>query len=278
MKSLKTLILSDCSNLEDFQVISEQLEALYLDGTALRGLPSSISKLQKLVLLNLKECKMLATVPDCLGNMKALQEVILSGCSRLESFPDLQENMRRLRIFLLDGTSIKEVPKLSQNSGLSEWPHRGVKGLPLLRHLCLRGNNMIHSLQPHIGQLYHLKSIDLKYCKNLASVPTLPPNLQRLNAHGCESLTTLGNPLAFLVLTDQIHSTFIFSNCHKLDQVAKTGIISYLQKKSQLISDALDRYNLVSLLLSQSSFLERKKEKTAAFLILNGLAFAGLCC
>uniref|UniRef100_A0A1J3DHP0 Disease resistance protein RPS4 n=1 Tax=Noccaea caerulescens TaxID=107243 RepID=A0A1J3DHP0_NOCCA len=250
MKSLKTLILSDCSNLEDFQVISEHLEALYLDGTALKRLPQSIIKLQRLVLLNMKDCKMLATVPDCLGNMKALQEVILSGCSRLESFPDLQENMRRLRIFLLDGTSIKEVPKLMQDPGLSEWPDRGVKGLPLLRHLCLRGNDMIKSLQPHIGQLYHLKYIDLKYCKNLMSVPTLPPNLQHLNAHGCESLTTLGNPLAFLVLTDQIHSTFIFSKCNKLDEVAKTSIISYIQKKSQLMSDAIDRYNLGSVVES----------------------------
>lgn len=247
MESLKTLILSDCSNLEEFQVISEQLEALYLDGTSLKSLPPSIIKLEKLVLLNLKDCTKLATVPDCLGNMKALQEVILSGCKKLETFPDLQENMRRLRIFLLDGTSIKEVPKLLQNPGLSRRPHLGVKGFPLLRHLCLRGNDYIQILQPDIGELYHLKYIDLKFCKNLASVPTLPPNLQRLNAHGCESLTTLGNPLAHLVLTDQIHATFIFSNCNKLDEDAKTGIVSYIQKKSQLMSDALDRYNLVSL-------------------------------
>ncbi|CAN7124379.1 unnamed protein product [Brassica rapa subsp. narinosa] len=251
MESLKTLILSDCSNLEEFQIISEQLEALYLDGTSIKTLPPSMIKLQKLVLLNLKDCTKLATVPGCLGNMKALQEVILSGCKKMETFPDLEENMRRLRIFLLDGTSIKEVPKMLQNPGLSRWPHHGgVKGFPLLRHLSLRGNDKIQSLQPDIGDLYHLKYIDLKFCKNLASVPTLPPNLQCLNAHGCESLTTLGNPLAHLVLTDQIHATLIFSNCNKLDEDAKTGIVSYIQKKSQLMSDALDRYNLGSVVES----------------------------
>ncbi|KAL0692991.1 hypothetical protein Bca4012_060171 [Brassica carinata] len=254
MESLKTLILSDCSNLEEFQIIAEQLEALYLDGTSLKALPPSMIKFQKLVLLNLKDCTKLATVPDCLGNMKALQEVILSGCKKLETFPDLQENMRRLRIFLLDGTSIKEVPKLLQNPcPLSRWPHHGgggVKGFPLLRHLSLRGNSYIQSLQPDIGDLYHLKYIDLKFCKNLASLPTLPPNLQCLNAHGCESLTTLGNPLAHLVLTDQIHATLIFSNCNKLDEDAKTCIVSYIQKKSQLMSDALDRYNLGSVVES----------------------------
>ncbi|KAH0899053.1 hypothetical protein HID58_048621 [Brassica napus] len=169
MESLKTLILSDCSNLEEFQIISEQLEALYLDGTSIKTLPPSMIKLQKLVLLNLKDCTKLATVPGCLGNMKALQEVILSGCKKMETFPDLQENMRRLRIFLLDGTSIKEVPKRLQNPGLSRWPHHGgVKGFPLLRHLSLRGNDKIQSLQPDIGDLYHLKYIDLKFCKNLA--------------------------------------------------------------------------------------------------------------
>ncbi|KAF2561535.1 hypothetical protein F2Q70_00017823 [Brassica cretica] len=151
MESLKTLILSDCSNLEEFQIISEQLEALYLDGTFIKTLPPSMIKLQKLVLLNLKDCTKLATVPGCLGNMKALQEVILSGCKKMETFPDLQENMRRLRIFLLDGTSIKEVPKRLQNPGLSRWPHHGgVKGFPLLRHLSLRGNDKIQSLQPDI--------------------------------------------------------------------------------------------------------------------------------
>ncbi|KAL1222967.1 Disease resistance protein RPS4 [Cardamine amara subsp. amara] len=247
MKSLKTLILSNCSNLEKFQVISENLEALYLDGTALKGLTPSTIKLQKLVLLNLKDCKMLESVPNCLGKMKALQEVILSGCLKLKSFPDLEESMRRLRILLLDGTSIEQVPKLLPYSGVFEWLHRGVKGMPLLRHLCLRGNNTIQSLHPHIGQLYLLKCIDLKYCTKLKSIPTLPPNLQCLDAHGCESLITVGNPLAFLILTDQIHSTFIFSNCHKLDEVAKSSIISYIQKKSQLMSHALDRYNLGSM-------------------------------
>lgn len=233
IKSLKTLILSDCSNLEEFQMISENLEVLYLDGTALKGLPETTIRLQKLVILSLEDCKRLASVPDSLGKLKALQEVILSGCSKLQSFPHV---MKRLRILVLDGTAIKQVPQVYPS---------GMNGLSLLRRLSLSGNVVIQTLQTHIGQLYHLNCLDLKYCKNLTSIPTLPPNLQCLDAHGCVSLTTVANPLAFLNLTDQIHSTFIFSHCNNLDEVAKSCIISYIHKKTQLMSNALNRYNLV---------------------------------
>lgn len=235
IKSLKTLILSDCSNLEEFQMISENLEALYLDGTALKGLPETTIKLQKLVILSLKDCQKLASVPDSIGKLKALQEVILSGCSKLQSFPDFT---KRLRIMLLDGTAIKHVPRVLFPSGMN--------GFSLLRRLCLSGNGVIQTLQAHIGQLYHMKFLDMKYCKKLTSIPTLPPNLQCLDAHGCISLTTVANPLAFLNLTDQIHSIFIFSHCNNLYEAAKSCIISYIQKKSQSMSWALNRYNLVS--------------------------------
>ena len=77
--SLKTLILSDCSNLEEFQLISESIEFLHLDGTGIKGLPHTIQKLQRLVMLNLKNCKMLSCLPNCLGNLKALDKLILSG-------------------------------------------------------------------------------------------------------------------------------------------------------------------------------------------------------
>ncbi|VVB08753.1 unnamed protein product [Arabis nemorensis] len=237
IKSLKTLILSYCSNLEEFQMISENLEALYLDGTAIKGLPETTIRLQKLVILSLKDCGKLGSVPDSLGKLKALQEVILSGCSRLQSFPDFT---KRLRILLLDGTAIKHVPKVLFPSGMN--------GLSLLRHLCLSGNGVIQTMQAHIGQLYHLKFLDLKYCKKLTSIPTLPPNLQCLDAHGYISLTTVANPLAFLNLTDQIHSTFILSHCNNLYEAAKSCIISYIQKKSQLMSCALNRYSLGSVM------------------------------
>ena len=51
--SLKTLVLSNCSNLERFLIISENLEVLYLDGTAITELPTTMVKLVKLYIQDL---------------------------------------------------------------------------------------------------------------------------------------------------------------------------------------------------------------------------------
>ncbi|KAG2301819.1 hypothetical protein Bca52824_030470 [Brassica carinata] len=225
--SLKTLILSGCSNLRTFKVISENLETLHLNGTAIDGLPLAIDNLHRLILLNLKDCKNLETLPNSLGNLKSLQELKLSRCSKIKIFPNV--NMENLRLLLLDGTSIKEIPC-------------NVVNLSFLQSLCLSRNDELCTIQFDMGQMFNLKWLEIKYCKNLTSLPRLPPNLQCLNAYGCTLLKTVGSPLAFHMPTKQIHcSTFIFTNCHELEQVARSAIISYVQKKSHLMSDS--RYN-----------------------------------
>ncbi|VVB08039.1 unnamed protein product [Arabis nemorensis] len=231
LTSLKTLILSGCSKLHKFPLISENLESMYLDGTAIKDLPSDIVKLQRLILLNLKECRRLESIPECIGKLKALQELILSGCSNLKSFPTVVDNMEHFRVLLLDGTSIEEVPKM----------FRGSNNLLFLRRLSLCRNDAICSLGSEISQLYHLKWLDLKYCKKLISLSTLPPNLQCLDAHGCISLQTVMSPLAFIMPTEVIHTMFIFTNCCKLNEVAKNDIVSHIRRKSQMILD--DHHN-----------------------------------
>ncbi|CAE6218521.1 unnamed protein product [Arabidopsis arenosa] len=228
MESLKTLILSGCSKLQTFEVISERLESLYLNGTLINGLPPAIGNLHRLILLNLKDCKNLATLPDCLGELKSLQELKLSRCLELKFFPDVKKKVESLRVLLLDGTSIAEMPC-------------NIFGLSFLRRLCLSRNDNIRTLRFDMGQMFHLKWLELKYCKNLTSLPILPPNLQCLNAHGCTSLRTVASPQTLPTPTEQIHSTFVFTNCHELEQVSKNAIISYVQKKSKLMS--ADRYN-----------------------------------
>jgi Leucine-rich repeat (LRR) protein len=251
LKSLKTLILSHCKNFEQFPVISECLEALYLQGTAIKCIPTSIENLQKLILLDLKDCEVLVSLPDCLGNLRSLQELILSGCSKLKFFPELKETMKSIKILLLDGTAIKQMPILLQCIQ-SQGHSVANKTLPnslsdyylpsSLLSLCLSGND-IESLHANISQLYHLKWLDLKNCKKLKSVSVLPPNLKCLDAHGCDSLEEVGSPLAVLMVTGKIHCTYIFTNCNKLDQVAESNIISFTWRKSQMMSDALNRYN-----------------------------------
>lgn len=256
--SLKTLILSGCLNFNNFELISENLEFLHLDGTAVENLPWNIQNFQKLVVLNLKDCQMLKFLPECLDKLKALEELILSGCAKLRSFPDIKENMENLQILLLDGTSIKELPNILLQYGnfkgrviFQRSPR--MNGLSMLRRLCLSRNDMIRSLQSSISQLYYLKWIDLKYCKNLLSISTLPPNLQCLDAHACNSLKEVASPLALLMPTQQVPSSFIFTNCEKLEHIAKNEIICYAHNKSRMISDALNRHNKVFLYPSESS-------------------------
>ncbi|ESQ39631.1 hypothetical protein EUTSA_v10000751mg [Eutrema salsugineum] len=226
MDSLKVLILSGCSKLQKFQVISEKLEKLYLNGTAVNTLPPTIGNLQRLILLNLKDCKNLVTLPNCIGKLISLQQLKLSRCSNLNSFPDVKDNMVNLRILLLGGTSITEMPCNIDGSSLS-----------LLQRLCLSGNANIRTLELNTS---HLKWLELKYCKNLTSLQ-LPPHLQCLDAHGCISLRTVTSSLVHPRPTENFHSTLMFTNCNELEQVSKNAIISYAHEKCRSMSD--DGYN-----------------------------------
>ncbi|KAJ0252250.1 ADP-ribosyl cyclase/cyclic ADP-ribose hydrolase [Hirschfeldia incana] len=230
--SMKTLILTNCSSLQEFRVISDNLETLKLDGTAISQLPANMVKLQRLMVLNLKDCIMLREVPESLGKLKALQELVLSGCSKLKTFPISIENMKCLQILLLDGTEITEMPRILED--VRRIKGGIMNGLSSLRHLCLSRNDMISNLQVNISQLYHLRLLDVKYCKNLTSIPLLPPNLEVLDAHGCEKLKTVATPMALLKLMEQVRSKFIFTNCNNLEQVSKNSITVYAQRKSQL--------------------------------------------
>ncbi|KAH0910102.1 LOW QUALITY PROTEIN: hypothetical protein HID58_033423 [Brassica napus] len=180
----------------------------------------NMEKLQRRVVLNMKNCQNLEKIPVQVGELKALQELILSDCSNLKYFPEI-DMMISVNILLLDGTAIEVMPQL-----------------PSVQYLCL-SRSKISCLPAGISQLFQLKWLDLKYCKCLTSVPEFPPNLQFLDAHGCSSLKTIAKPLARIMPTEQNHSTtFIFTNCKSLEQAAKEEISSYAQRKCQLLSYA----------------------------------------
>ncbi|KAL5848583.1 hypothetical protein ACOSQ3_006627 [Xanthoceras sorbifolium] len=63
LSSLGTLILSGCLELKTFPEVSCNIKELFLDGTAIEELPSSIEQLSKLVTLNLENCSGLACIP-----------------------------------------------------------------------------------------------------------------------------------------------------------------------------------------------------------------------
>ena len=66
LNSLKNLILSNCTGLKKLPEIQENLQNLiepFLDGIGIIEVPSSIRCLNGLVLLNMRNCKKLASLP-----------------------------------------------------------------------------------------------------------------------------------------------------------------------------------------------------------------------
>ncbi|CAH2033800.1 unnamed protein product [Thlaspi arvense] len=284
LKSLKTLILSGCSNLRDFQIISKNIESLYLEDSAIERVVEHIQSLSNLILLNLKNCRRLRDLPIDLYKLKSLQELIISGCSALESLPPIKEEMKCLEILLMDGTSIKQTPEMIYLSNLkifsfcgsSNKDSAGVVLLPfsgsshlsnlyltnsniyklpdnfsslhLLRCLCLSRNN-IETLPESIKKLYSLMFLDLKHCCRLNSLPVLPSNLQYLDAHGCVSLEKVAKPLPVPLVTERMHTTYIFTDCFKLNRAEQEAIVSQAQLKSQLLARTALQHNHKGLVL-----------------------------
>lgn len=89
LESLEVLNLSGCSELEDLQDFSPNLKEVYLAGTAIREMPSSLGDLTRLVTLDLENCERLQHLPPGISNLKAMITLKLSGCSNLKSFPIL---------------------------------------------------------------------------------------------------------------------------------------------------------------------------------------------
>ncbi|KAL9287413.1 putative TIR domain, P-loop containing nucleoside triphosphate hydrolase [Arabidopsis thaliana] len=286
LDSLKTLILTGCSNLRDFQIISEYIESLYLEGSAIEKVVEHIESLCHLILLNLKNCRRLKYLPNDLYKLKSLQELILSGCSALESLPPIKEDMECLEILLMDGTSIKQTPEMiflsnlkmfsfcgssiEDFTGLVLLPFSGsfclsdlyltncniyklpdnFSSLHSLRCLCLSRNN-IETLPESIKKLHCLLLLDLKHCRRLNSLPVLPSSLQYVDAHGCVSLEKVAKPVTPPLVTDRMHTTFIFTDCFKLNRSEQEAIVAQAQLKSQLLARTSRQHNhkVISFLL-----------------------------
>ena len=87
MKSLDILTFSGCSKLWRIPKFGENMERvseLYLDGTAITNLPTSIANLTGLASLSVRDCKNLMSLPYTFFNIKSLENLDLSGCTELK--------------------------------------------------------------------------------------------------------------------------------------------------------------------------------------------------
>ncbi|KAK9288968.1 hypothetical protein L1049_017439 [Liquidambar formosana] len=132
LESLETLTLSGCSKLEKFPKFlgnMKHLSKVYLDGTPIKELPSAIEQLTRLVLLNLGNCKYLASLSSSICKLESLETLTLSGCARLDKLPENLGNMQNLVALFLDGTAIRQLPSsIVHLRNLQELSFRECKG------------------------------------------------------------------------------------------------------------------------------------------------------
>ena len=88
LKLLEYIDLYRCStfdNLPENLGILKGLKKLYLSGTTIKEVPSSIEGLTALTLLILKDCKNLVCLPSTICSLKLLEYLDPSGCSNCDN-------------------------------------------------------------------------------------------------------------------------------------------------------------------------------------------------
>ncbi|XP_031251014.1 disease resistance-like protein DSC1 [Pistacia vera] len=170
LNSLECLKIYGCSNVKMVPEIPCNLKELYLDGTAMKELPSSIENVSRLVTLNLRNCSSLESLPDSIRELKPLECLKISGCSNVKMVPEIPCNLKEL---YLDATAIKELPSSIGN----------VSGLVTLN---LRNCSSLESLPNGICELKFLECLNISGCSNVQIVPEVPCNLKELYLDGMQ--------------------------------------------------------------------------------------------
>ncbi|KAF3957222.1 hypothetical protein CMV_017747 [Castanea mollissima] len=213
LKSLEIFILSGCSSLKKFSEIGTNmtsLSELYLDGTAVEELPSSLEHLTGLTVLSLQGCKNLSSFPNSV-NLPSLKTLNLSGCKVEPPKSWLSHGFSLIRaahVFFQGFFPIREaidllLPMLrfivSLNLGDRNLWDGGLpddlSGLSSLQELDLSKNNLTR-LPDSISQLSKLKSLTLNDCSRLQSLPNLPLSVGFVTARRCPLLEKYSNQVA----------------------------------------------------------------------------------
>ncbi|KAH9726917.1 ADP-ribosyl cyclase/cyclic ADP-ribose hydrolase [Citrus sinensis] len=167
LSSLGLLSIIDCAVMEIPQEIAclSSLTGLHLSGNNFESLPASIKQLSQLSSLDLKNCKMLQSLPELLLCLTSLD---LTDCKMLQSLPALPLCLESLA--LTGCNMLRSIPEL-----------------PLcLKYLNLEDCNMLRSL-PELSLC--LQSLNARNCNRLQSLPEIPSCLQELDASVLEKLS-----------------------------------------------------------------------------------------
>ncbi|XP_031280615.1 disease resistance protein RPP2B-like [Pistacia vera] len=181
--------LSLCPNLES--LILRGCTKLYVDF-------SSIRNLNKLVVLDLQECKICESLPINSG-WRSLRKLILSKCSNLKTVPYIPDTVQQL---YLNGTAIKELSSLQH--------------LCSLKILNLENCSKLESFPESIGESKNLRRVILSNCSKIEAVPCIPNSVEELYLDGTaiEELPPLKHLSRLVILS--------LKNCLRLENLPES--------------------------------------------------------
>lgn len=107
LEHLKVLDLCGCAEVKIFPDVPSNIEELYLNGTDIREIPTTVETLSKLVKLDLGNCRKLRNFLIRIYNMESLEHLNLSGCITLKRFPKISKRMEKLQYLYLSCTAIQ---------------------------------------------------------------------------------------------------------------------------------------------------------------------------
>ncbi|XP_068323680.1 disease resistance-like protein DSC1 [Pyrus communis] len=159
--------IEGCSSLCKVSELPRDIQELFLNGTAIETLPSSIECLFGLTEIGLKDCKSLVSLPTSICKLKCLEGLDLTGCSKFECFPEILEPMEHLKFLSLKGTAVKELPS-------------SIEYLSRLLIIDLKNCQRLVSLPKSICKLKSLWKLNLKECCRFNYFPEILEPMERL--------------------------------------------------------------------------------------------------
>ncbi|RYR39905.1 hypothetical protein Ahy_A09g045547 isoform B [Arachis hypogaea] len=233
LQSLKVVVLECSTQLTESPDFSNaiNLEVLGLSSSLkLIHVHPSVFSLEKLTTLYLVNCVSLTSlISDT--HLRSLRYLFLSGCTALKEFSVISMNMVYL---YLEHTGIKQLPA---SIGIQS----------KLEKLNL-ANSTIEYLPETIKHLLRLRSLNLRDCRELQTLPELPPNIEDLNVEGCISLKTVLFPVTVAEQMKEERKKVAFWNCvaldqHSLEAIGLNAQLNIMKHLSRFESDSYQDYD-----------------------------------
>ncbi|XP_075637669.1 TMV resistance protein N-like [Castanea sativa] len=176
LRSLKLLNLTHCGRLEKFPDIHPEmkyLQDLCMKKSGIREWPSSLTHLTEglktLALSNIENLRNFLHSPN---ELQLLEEIDIPTANSFDGF---------------SGYGFLSLTKLCLNSYDGDITELDFQYFPQLKRLFISNSNMI-SIPQSISGLARLEAIDIKNCKQLREIPTLPESIREVNVRKCPPL------------------------------------------------------------------------------------------